>query len=227
MPAWSEDLARQFPDSEHLRSEKAYKEWFLRLCGIWGDPVAAKKKLAAANTRGEKLPDGGYGYRQAFRNSPPLRDLLLLHRLFLHSWGDAPVMLDPTAGGGSIPYESVRYGIEARSNDLNPVAALVMRAGLWFLVSYGPDLIFQVRTWGQNLTERLRERLVPFFTLPTHDERVVAYIFARTVACPRTGKPVPLSPNWWLARGKKPAAVRLITQRDGRDLEEVEFEEEK
>ncbi|HYY43976.1 MAG TPA: DUF1156 domain-containing protein, partial [Actinomycetota bacterium] len=148
MPAWSEDLARQFPDSEHLRSEKAYKEWFLRLCGIWGDPVAAKKKLAAANTRGEKLPDGGYGYRQAFRKSPPLRDLLLLHRLFLHSWGDAPVMLDPTAGGGSIPYESVRYGIEARSNDLNPVAALVMRAGLWFPVSYGPDLIFQVRTWG-------------------------------------------------------------------------------
>ena len=37
-------------------------------------------------------------------------------------------MLDPTAGGGSIPFESSRLGITTLANDLNPVGALIMAA---------------------------------------------------------------------------------------------------
>jgi putative DNA methylase len=32
------------------------------------------------------------------------------------------------------------------------------------------------------------------------------------VACPATGKPVPLSPNWWLSKGSQPAAVRVVAE---------------
>ena len=50
------------------------------------------------------------------------------------------------------------------------------------------------------------------------------YIFARTVACPRTGKRVPLVSDWALQRGSKPVAVRLVTERSGDILDEPEFE---
>ena len=36
------------------------------------------------------------------------------------------VVLDPTGGGGSIAFETVRLGLSPSSNDLNPVAALIM-----------------------------------------------------------------------------------------------------
>ena len=50
------------------------------------------------------------------------------------------------------------------------------------------------------------------------------FIFARTVACPRTGKTVPLVGDWSLRRVRNPAAVRLITHRDGIELDEPEYQ---
>jgi putative DNA methylase len=110
------------------------------------------------------------------------------------------------------------------ASDLNPVAVAVLLAGVQLPARYGSSLIHDLRHWGGVLTARLRDRLAPYFKLENEHERVVAYIFARTVRCPRTGKPVPLSPNWWLSKGKKPTAVRLITERDSNELDQVEFE---
>ena len=224
MPAWSPELAAEFPDAEELEAEQSYRAWFLRICGIVGDPIAARKQLDAANALGIKLKGNGYGYKQAFRNSPSSSDLELLSRLFERTWGKTPHVVDPTAGGGSIPYEAVRYGLPAIANDLNPVAAVVLRAGVEIPARYGVNLTEDLRAWGEKLCQRISERLRPAFELEAADQRVVAYIFARTIVCPRTGKLVPLAPNWALRGGSKPAAARLVTERDGKELEEPEFE---
>ena len=42
--------------------------------------------------------------------------------------GDPPPILDPFAGGGSIPLEAQRLGLEAHASDLNPVAVLINKA---------------------------------------------------------------------------------------------------
>jgi putative DNA methylase len=42
--------------------------------------------------------------------------------------GAPPVVLDPFAGGGSIPLEALRLGQEAQAGDLNPVAVLINKA---------------------------------------------------------------------------------------------------
>lgn len=42
--------------------------------------------------------------------------------------GKPPVILDPFAGGGSIPLEAQRLGLEAQASDLNPVAVLINKA---------------------------------------------------------------------------------------------------
>jgi len=222
LPAWSESLAEAFPTAPELKTHEAYRTWFLRLCGVLGDPVAAKLAQVAAIEAGRRIPNP-YSYKQAFKNSPSISDLGLLHDVLQSIWGRLPVVVDPTAGGGSIPYEAIRYGLPTFANDLNPVAVAVLRAGVALPAQFGPDLVEELTRWGTVLVNRVRSRLQSYFPSGP-DGKVATYLFARTVTCPRTGKPVPLSPNWWLSKAKTPTAVRLVTERHGHVLDRAEFE---
>ena len=42
--------------------------------------------------------------------------------------GNPPTFLDPFAGGGAIPLEAQRLGLEAHAHDLNPVAVMINKA---------------------------------------------------------------------------------------------------
>ncbi len=223
MPAWSSDLAAQFSNHDELATPHAYQQWFLHLCGIWGDPIEARKRIAKATEEGVRLGAAAYGYKQAYKNSPVSKDIELLHRVLKHIWGCLPAVLDPTAGGGSIPFAAARYRLLAYANDLNTVAASILRAGVEIPARFGNELEADLTTWGGLLTSCLNDRLADFFKLPDNSNNNT-YIFARTVGCPRTGKTVPLVGDWSLRRGDKPVAVRLVTERDGEELEEPEFE---
>ena len=223
LPTWTPELADEFADDPRLATQLAYRTWVLRLAGVWGDPIAAKAAQEAAIEAGKRIPNP-YSYKQAFKNTPNPGDLDLLHRVLEHTWGGLPAVIDPTAGGGSIPYEAARYGLPTRANDLNAVAASVLRAGVETTARYGTDLTDDLKKWGGVLTDRTRERLEAFFP-SGEDEQVATFLFARTVACPRTGKPVPLAPNWWISKAKADEiAVELVAHRDGRELDGPEFD---
>jgi putative DNA methylase len=212
LPAYSDDwppeLKKLFP------SEKEYRNWFLRLIGIHGDPVAAKKMIQSARQLGIKLKGNPYGYPRAFTINPEPSDIKILRQILAYVWDDnTPLVLDPTAGGGSIPFESLRYGFQTYANELNPVASVILNATLELPLKLGGDFIHTLLEWGARLDERASEKLKPFFPMQP-DERVRRYIWARTVKCPATGKPVPLSPNWWLQKNGEPIVVKLLTKPD-------------
>lgn len=77
----------------------ADRKKFLHVIGIHGDPVAAKERIAAAERRAGRLGPNAYGYTRAFRYTPDGDDLAWLGSVSASS----PVVLDPTAGGGSVP----------------------------------------------------------------------------------------------------------------------------
>jgi hypothetical protein len=223
MPAWSADLATVFPGEPELQTQAAYRRWFLRLCGVLGDPVAAKARATANKDKGIRTTENPYSYKPAFKNRLSTHDLGLAQRVLMSVWNEVPAVLDPTAGGGSIPYEAMRMGFVVTANDLNPVAAGVLEASLSLPAAYGLSLREDLAKFGKVLVERTTERLNGFFPEGA-GEKVTNYVFARTVSCPRTGKSVPLSPNWWLSRGDAPVAVRLHTRRNGQLLDRVEYE---
>ena len=43
---------------------------------------------------------------------------------------ETPLVVDPFAGGGSIPLEALRLGCETFASDLNPVACLILKVML-------------------------------------------------------------------------------------------------
>ena len=53
---------------------------------------------------------------------------------------ETPLVVDPFAGGGSIPLEALRLGCEAFASDLNPVACLILKVMLDDIPRHGPGL---------------------------------------------------------------------------------------
>lgn len=142
--------------------------------------------------------------------------------------GNPPAILDPFAGGGTIPLEAQRLGLDAHASDLNPVAVLINKALIQIPPTFtGRPPVFpgaiddrmgdwpratglaeDVRRYGAWMRDRALERighLYPPATLPDGTEAVViAWIWARTVTCPNPacGIALPLVRSWWLGKKK-------------------------
>lgn len=142
--------------------------------------------------------------------------------------GSPPPVLDPFAGGGSIPLEAQRLGLTAHSSDLNPVAVMINKALVEFPPTFGglppvfPGLATsQIRTWkraeglsedvrgyGYWMLEEARRRIGHLYPIASTEDgakaSVIAWIWARTVFCPNPGCGIemPLVASWWLAKKK-------------------------
>ena len=174
----------------------ADREKFLHLLGIHGDPIAAMRRIANANRTGERLGADAYGYSRAFSYTPTDTE----KDWFAKTSGDKTIVLDPTAGGGSIPFEAIRLGLSVVANDLNPVAVLIERATTEWPAAYGIRVKDMVEELGGRLVAEVRQRLADVFPdEPRRDTRPDGYLWARTVTCPYCDGLVPLSPNWRLA----------------------------
>jgi len=146
--------------------------------------------------------------------------------------GNPPPVLDPFCGGGSIPLEAQRLGLEAHASDLNPVAVLITKA----LIEIPPKfagrkpvhpgqkktlletewkgaqgLAEDVRYYGQWMRDEAFKRighLYPKVKLPEDqgggEATVIAWLWARTVKCPNPacGAQMPLVSSFWLSKKK-------------------------
>lgn len=153
------------------------------------------------------------------------------------STGDEPpAVLDPFAGGGSIPLEAQRLGLEAHASDLNPVAVLINKALIEIPPRFagrapvfpGADdgtriwpgahgLAEDVRRYGEWMREEAWRRIGDLYPRAELADgttaTVIAWIWARTVACPNPacGIETPLVSKWWLGKKKGKEAYIIPT----------------
>ena len=175
----------------------ADREKFMHVLGIHGDPVAARNAIDRAR-RTKVRVDNPYGYDRAFGYLLDQSD-----RAWLRSTlGDSIkgiTILDPTAGGGSIPFETIRMGFASLANDLNPVASLIMKATVEWPSAYSHDVRERFDDLATDWRRRIEDRLSTSFPQRDLPDRVdLTYLWARTVTCPHCDGLVPLSPNWRL-----------------------------
>lgn len=127
--------------------------------------------------------------------------------------GNPPALLDPFAGGGAIPLEAQRLGLEAHAHDLNPVAVMINKAMIEIPPKFAnqppvnPEarrsfagttawkgaagLAEDVRYYGEWMKQEAFKRighLYPKVKVPKEhgggEATVIAWIWARTVKCP-------------------------------------------
>lgn len=145
--------------------------------------------------------------------------------------GHPPALLDPFAGGGAIPLEAQRLGLEAHAHDLNPVAVMINKAMIEIppkfanMASINPEarkrnletwqgaqgLAEDVRYYGEWMKEEAFKRighLYPKVKVPEEqgggEATVIAWIWARTVKCPNPacGCEMPLASSFVLSKKK-------------------------
>lgn len=67
-------------------------------------------------------------------------DVERARELILKQYGSPPRVLDPFAGGGSIPLEALRLGCETYASDYNPVAVFIEKATLEWPQKFGIEI---------------------------------------------------------------------------------------
>lgn len=145
--------------------------------------------------------------------------------------GKLPAFLDPFAGGGALPLEASRLGLETHAHDLNPVAVMLNKAMIEIpprfagLAPVNPDardmieggwkaahgLAEDVRYYGEYMKRKAFKKighLYPQVKLPDNmgggEATVIAWIWARTVKCPNPacGCEMPLAASFVLSKKK-------------------------
>jgi putative DNA methylase len=141
--------------------------------------------------------------------------------------GDLPTIVDPFGGGGTIPLEALRLGLNGVSNDLNPVAVTLQRGLLdhpfrFFdqpavhpknLVAIQQNALdgfaADVEAYGHDVLRAVKDSHSSFYpNVDSPDGRelsVVAWIWARTVPSPDPSfrGDVPLVNSWLLTNHEK------------------------
>jgi adenine-specific DNA methylase len=153
--------------------------------------------------------------------------------------GVPPKVLDPFAGGGSIPLEALRLGCESHALELNPVAYLILLCTLVYPQKYGQEteveeevggmvvkkkvnrLAYDVERWGKWVLEEARKEIGQFYPPDPDGSVPVAYLWARTVTCPNPacGAEIPLVRQFWLAnKANKKIALKMLPERRAKRL---------
>ena len=138
-----------------------------------------------------------------------------------------PLVVDPFAGGGSIPLEALRLGCDAFASDLNPVACLILKVMLEDLPRHGPGLADELRKAGAEIKAQAEKELADLYPKDPDGATPIAYLWARTVRCesPNCGAEIPLMRSMWLCRKpKRKWALRPNVVRDDELPPRVEFE---
>jgi adenine-specific DNA methylase len=115
---------------------------------------------------------------------------------------EPPLVVDPFAGGGSIPLEALRLGCEAFASDLNPVACLILKVMLEDIPRHGPQLAEDLRRVGAEIKRQADKALAGLYPPDPDGATPIAYLWARTVQCeaPNCGAEIPLVRSFWLCK---------------------------
>jgi putative DNA methylase len=137
---------------------------------------------------------------------------------------EPPLVVDPFAGGGSIPLEALRIGCDAFASDLNPVACLILKTLLEDIPRHGPSLAGELRRVGAEIKGKAEKDLAELYPADADGSRPIAYLWARTITCDNCGAEIPLMRSFWLSKkaGRK-QALKFRVARDGRGSAETEF----
>lgn len=159
-----------------------------------------------------------YGYDRPFTQTPNDNQLRELHSILEDTWGgNLPTVLDPTAGGGVIPFESIRYKLPTRANELNPIPSLILKVLLNFAPEVG-SLSQELYEWRDKINKTAKENLRPYYPTESSGRTQIASICSYKITCNSCGGNIPLVPKWWLHKKTASKGVAIRPQYDDGEI---------
>ena len=130
---------------------------------------------------------------------------------------DSPLVVDPFAGGGSIPLEALRLRCETFASDLNPVAALILKVLLEDIPRFGSGLSAELLQSGARAKQIAKSEMAEFYPPGADGGSPIVYLWARTVRCesPNCGAEIPIYRSGWLSKKGASRARYFLEAEDG------------
>lgn len=142
----------------------------------------------------------------------------LVRQLGVARFGHEPIVGDPFAGGGSIPFEAARLGCRVVASDLNPVAAMLTWGAL-NIVGAPAEERARIAVEQRRVATAVDEEVTRLgIEHDSQGNRAKAYLYCIEVVDPQTGWRVPLAPSWVVSRNRRTVA-RMVP-----DYEQKRFE---
>jgi len=120
-------------------------------------------------------------------------------------------VVDPMAGGGSIPLEALRLGFRTIAGDYNPIAYLILRATIEFPAKYGKRLLELLEQESRNLVKYAKEVLGRFYG---HDDKGYIFFVSAVHEC---GGVIPLARRTLLSK-RKDIHVKPVFDKENKRL---------
>ena len=197
-----------------------------RRAKVWRDVLSDTERWTPTRVRSALLQLLAQGSAWEWSRAEPF--LSVCRNLVKAAHGDEPpLVVDPFAGGGSIPLEALRLGCDAFASDLNPVACLILKVMLEDIPRHGPELAEELRKVGGEIKRKAERELADLYPKDPDGATPIAYLWARTVRCeaPNCGAEIPLMRSFWLCKKeKRKRALRQRMVRSQGKPPRVEFE---
>lgn len=154
---------------------------------VQGDPLYAgvlERANARFGTDAQTLPD-------------------FIGQLGTARFGHRPVVGDPFAGGGSIPFESARVGCDVVASDLNPVAAMLTWGAL-NIIGANETKRTELAAEQARVAAAVDDEITDLgIEHNTRGDRAKAYLYCLETVDPQTGWRVPMAPSWVISRNRR------------------------
>ncbi|MDR3281282.1 MAG: DUF1156 domain-containing protein, partial [Synergistaceae bacterium] len=120
----------------------------------------------------------------------------LVRQLAEKRFGKNAVIGDCFCGGGSIPFEAARMGLDVFASDLNPIAGLLTWASLNICGSSETELA-EIKKFQQKVYDSVDKEIIKLgIEHNENGDRAVAYLYCVEAVCPECGALVPMAPSW-------------------------------
>ncbi|MBK1887786.1 DUF1156 domain-containing protein [Marinobacter sp. DY40_1A1] len=226
-PSLAYDSVLQRWKAETLLLPEIAEGDILHVREVVGDPAWAKEKMEFTKAHGIRFSGDGYNYPRAF--GAPVEPC---------EPTSSKVILDPTSGGGSIPFEALRLGHNVIANELNPVASVILKATLEYPAKFGMQLHSSVQSYATKLLTEVEGKIQSYFALGQRLENlgiepiqlplgikkeekekfqvedIADYLYCRQVICPHCHGNAPLLNSQWLSKSGEKWAVTMHPQPD-------------
>lgn len=131
----------------------------------------------------------------------------LMRELGKQKFGYVPTVGDCFTGGGSIPFEAARVGLNSYASDLNPLAGLLSWSSLNIL-SLSEEQITGLKDFQEKVFDEVAKQ-VEEWGIEKNEQGWMAkfYLYCHEATCPFCLTKVPLSPSWWVSKKNNTVAI--------------------
>lgn len=130
--------------------------------------------------------------------------LMEANDLILKHYNSIPKTLDMFGGGGTIPFESKRLGLDSYSIDSNQMSVFIQKCNMLYADSIDLDeAVKNIETIGLRILNNLKEKTNWLYPLrKKEEERLFGYTWTYKIECPHCGKKLFISKRPWLSKKK-------------------------